>query len=176
MSKAPVPSPGTRYPGLRGNLTDMFKRNAGKSFDITQLRKSFKGVSESALTYHLSQMKAEKLIDTPKRGFYILNPEHKTVEQIREEIANRPNPTRIVTSDDGFAYGKQNGITGVDTYWKRLLHRSIESLIVRTESAAPAKEVFTSEDRDLVRELLQIATGEREAGNARMNVKETAPA
>jgi hypothetical protein len=175
MSKTTAPNPGTRYHGLRNTLTDMMKRNPDRAYDIGQLRKSFKGVSESALAYHLSQLKTEKLIDNPKRGFYQWTPGAKTVEEIRAEIAKQTTGLKIETSTTGFAYGKQNGITAKDTFWVKLLHQSIEGLLVRTASKAPAHEVFTDQDRDLLRELLTIATGERSASMDAMKAKETVP-
>jgi hypothetical protein len=150
----------TRYPGLRENLTKKFKDHPQHAFAVTDLCKSFQGITNSNLSYHCKQMVKHGVLTVPKPGFYQLNAtKPKSSEQIRAEVAAQPS--RVVQSQESFQHGKENGIKPVDTLWTKLLTKQLDSILARMDSELPAKALFMVADRDALTEMLNLAISRR---------------
>ena len=143
-------------------LHKMFASHRSSTYSIGDLRKSFTQTSESLLNYYITKLRNDKIITVEKRGFYKYNPEYKTPEEIRAEIAKMPPVTKIVQGE-GWAHG-QPSVVVVDLYWSKLLKRSLESMMQRMLSPAPAMQVFTQADIDMLTEISDQVTRLRTSG------------
>ena len=148
-------------------LRVMFVSHQSRTYSISDLRKSFSSVSESLLSYYLSKLRKDNVITTEKRGFYKYNPAYQTFDEIRAEIAKMPPVTKIVQGED-WAHGKPSVVV-VDLYWSKLLKRSLESMMQRMTSVAPANQVFTQADIDMLTEVSDQITRIRTSGKEILN-------
>jgi hypothetical protein len=130
-------------------------------FDVTTLMTRFSGIKEGTIRYHLMQMQKKKGIQepfliSPKRGLYRLNPDFKSVEEMRALVNKHINGegTRVYQGDRQFN-AKESPIQTMDSPALPIKRLFLQSILKRME----ASPTFTSEDRDfLAKELPNLTT------------------
>jgi hypothetical protein len=160
--------PHQTYPGLQEAIYKLLHGRPNDLFDLGRILRSFHGKPKPIMNYHLSQLKKKGLVENPKKGFWraLQAPTGIDHAAIRERVAQMP--LRVVSGESG-EFFKHEITRAVETEttttvaaepehsWARFARLHAQSIKERSRSSAPAAELFTDADRELLDLLMERA-------------------
>lgn len=147
------------YPGLQEAIRKLVHQRPNHEFSSQDVHKSFHGKPIAIVTYHLHELRKKGIVESTRRGFFraAVSKTAIDIEAVRKHVAAQP---MSVVVGEAWKHGTVNAIVPAEIKWVRFIEMHVASIKQRMASSAPASDVFTDADRELLDRLLEDVTAQ----------------